>query len=922
VLRGRARECAALDRLLDALRSGHSRALIVRGEPGVGKTALLEYLLERASGYRVARAAGVQSEMELAFAGLHQLCAPMLDRLERLPEPQRRALATAFGLSAGEAPDRFLVGLAVLSLLADLAAERPLICVVDDAQWLDHASAQALAFVARRLLAESVGLVLAVREPPDASEWADLPELEVKGLHARDARALLRSAIEGPLDESVRERIVAETHGNPLALLELPNGLTPAELAGGFRLPDAPALSGRIEESFLRRLAPLPPDTRRLMVVAAAEPVGEPALLWRAAGSLAIAPDAAAPAVAAGLMELGSRVRFRHPLVRSALYRAASPADRRSAHGALAEATDPDVDPDRRAWHLAHAAARPDEAVASELERCAGRAQARGGLAAAAAFLERATALSPDPARRAERALAAAQAKHDAGAPDAALELVAMARAGPLDALQSARADLLRARIAFAVNRGRDAPPLLLEAAERLQPLDPGLARETWLDALWAAVFVGRLGGDGGLSRAAEAARAAVRTGSPSASPRPADLLLDGLALAITEGDAAGAPLLRRAVGAFRGSSIARQEELRWLWIACHCAMLIWDDESLDALCSRQVRLAREAGALTKLPIALTQLVGVRLIAGELASVASLVEEIESVSEVTASRGSPYLAVALAAFEGREADAAELIDDGLAEVVARGEGLGVMVARWASAVLFNGIGRYEDALAAARQAVEHPPVSGAAWSLPELIEAATRTGDPDLAGDALGRLAETTQAGGTDWALGIEARSRALLTEGVAAARLYREAIDRLGRTRAPVDLARAHLLYGEWLRRRRRRIEAREHLHAAYEMLAEMGVAGFAERAAEELRRAGEIVRRRPVEQSRRLSRQEAQIARLARDGLTNAEIGARMLLSPRTVEYHLTKIYAKLDIASRGELERAGARLRGDGRAGRGRG
>ena len=502
------------------MRAGRSGALVVRGEPGVGKTALLEYVLERASGCRVARASGVQSEMELVFAGLHQLCAPMLDRLERLPGPQRDALGTAFGLARGVAPDRFLVGLAVLSLLSEVAEERPLVCLVDDAQWLDRASAQALAFVARRLLAESVALVFAARAPGEERELRGLPELMVEGLGESDARALLGSVLPGPLDERVRDRIVAETRGNPLALLELPRGLTPAELAGGFGLPDAPALSGRIEESFRRQLAALPAATRRLLLVAAAEPVGEPVLLWHAAEQLGVGVEAAGPAAEAGLCEFGARVRFRHPLVRSAVYRAASPEDQRSAHGALAEATDPELDPDRRAWHHAQAAPGPDEEVAAELERSAGRAQARGGLAAAAAFLEQAALLTPGSARRTERALAAAQAKHQAGAPDAALELLATAEAGPLDELQRARVDLLRAQIAFAVRRGSDAPPLLLKAAKRLEPLDLTLARETYLEALSAAIFAGRLATGGGVLEAAEAARAAPPAPGPPAGGR------------------------------------------------------------------------------------------------------------------------------------------------------------------------------------------------------------------------------------------------------------------------------------------------------------------------------------------------------------------------------------------------------------------
>src|SRR5712692_2739576 len=498
-------ERSALDSLIASARGGMGSALVLRGEPGIGKTALLEYAIESASGFGIARAGGVESEMELAFAALHQLCAPALDRLERLPGPQRDALGVAFGVRAGEAPDRFLVGLAALNLLSEVAGERPLLCVVDDAQWLDRASAQALAFAARRLLAEPVVLIFAAREPGE--EFTGLPEQLVQGLEDTDARALLGSFLRVPLDERVCERILAEMRGNPLALVELPRGLTPEELAGGFGILSAPGLPGRIEQTFLRRYEALPPAARQLLLVAAAEPTGDPMLVWRAAGRLGISPDAAAAAEAGRLLVIGARVTFRHPLVRSAVYRAASPQERRAVHQALAEATDPEADPDRRAWHLAEAAPGPDEEVADELERSADRAQARGGVAAAAAFLERAVALTLDPARRADRTLAAANAKLQVAAFDAALGLLATAEAGPLEERQRARADLLRAQVASVSGRVMDAPPLLLKAARQFEPLDPGMARETYLDALGAALGAGRLAVGGGVREVAEAAR-------------------------------------------------------------------------------------------------------------------------------------------------------------------------------------------------------------------------------------------------------------------------------------------------------------------------------------------------------------------------------------------------------------------------------
>jgi DNA-binding CsgD family transcriptional regulator len=906
LLRGRRSECEALDHVVAGVLAGQSRAVVLRGEAGVGKTVLLEYLAGRASQCRVVQAAGVEAEMELPFAGLHQLCASMLDRLGNLPDPQNEALATAFGLSSGESPDRFLVGLAALTLLSDIAEERPLLCVVDDAQWLDRASAQALAFVARRLRAEAVAVVFSERE--SSRELAGLPELAVGGLADDDARALLESVVTGPLDERVRDRIVAETHGNPLALMELPHGLTHAELAGGFGLSTGSPLSGQIEESFRRRLRGLPPTSRELLLIAAAEPVGDPLTVWRAAELLGVGAQAAGPASRAGLGEFGARVRFRHPLVRSAVYRSSSLDDRLRAHRGLAEATDPETDPDRRAWHLAHATPALDETVAAELEESAGRAQARGGLAAAAAFLRRAAALTPEPEPRARRALAAARCSHEAGAPDSALELLAMAEAGPLDELQRARAELLRAQIRFAVNRGRDSPPLLLAAARRLEKLDAKLSRETYLDAFSAALFAGRLGVGASMREVAEAVLAANWGESGGRSPPACDLLLEGVAVLTTQGYAAGAPTLKRALSAFRDEPMSEEDALRWLWLACRVARALGDDASWDALTDRQVRLAREAGALSLLPIALIERFGVQLFLGDLSEAQSLVAEAEVVVEATGSHLAPQGAIALAAWRGSENEVSELIEASRQEVVRRGEGLWLIATEWASAVLFNSLGRYEEALAVSEQAGEDPDELGVStWVPTEFIEAAVRAGQPERAAAPLRRLQEISRASGSDWTLGVEARSRALLSQGDEAERLYREAIDRLGRTRVKVALARAQLLYGEWLRREGRRVEAREQLRAAHATYAAMGMEGFAERARRELVATGEKVRRRSVETRDDLTAQEAQIARLAADGRTNPEIGAQLFISPRTVEWHLHKVFTKLGIGSRRDLRQA---------------
>jgi DNA-binding CsgD family transcriptional regulator len=905
-LTDRRSERDVLDRLVDAVLGGQSRALVVRGDPGVGKTVLLDYLAGRARGCRMARAGGVQTEMELAFAGLHQLCAPMLDHLDHLPVPQQDALRIAFGRAAGPPPDRFLVGLAVLSLLSEVAGEQPLICLIDDEQWLDRASAQALGFVARRLAADPVGLVFAAREP--GAELTGLPELEVGGLRESDARALLDSALAGPLDDRVRDQIVAETQGNPLALLELPRGLSPAELAGGFGLPGAAPLSERIGESFRRQLEALPAQSRRLLLLAAAEPYGDVSLVWRAAGRLGIPFQAVSPAVDAGLVQFGARVWFRHPLLRSASYRAASIADRQAVHGALAEATDPLAHPERRAWHRAQAAPGPDEEVAGELQRSAGRAQARGGLAAAAAFLEHSALLTADPARRADRTLAAAQAHLQAGAFGTALELLADAEdkaSGPLDELQSARADLLRGEIVFASGMGSDAPPLLLKAAKRLEPLDVGLARETYLTAWMAAMFAGRLVGAGDLLEVSRAARALP---APADPPHPADLVLAGLAMVVTDGSAAAAPTLRRAISAFNDADMSMAEELRWGWFAQAVASALWDDDAWRAMLTRQVRLAREAGALDQLPIMLGALGTAVAWTGDFAAAAALDAEADAVCEVTGSRAAPFTAMMLASLRGRQADAAELIEGTIAEATAGGQGIAVAYAHWAAAILANGLGRYADALAEARQASEDTSTLYISmWALPELIEAAARTGDTGTAGDALTRLAEFTLAGGTDFGLGVEARSRALLSAGETAENLYREAIERLGRTRLRPELARAHLLYGEWLGRENRRTDAREQLRTAHDMLAAMGAEAFAERARYELLATGEIVRQRTAEPVSTLTAQEAHIARLAADGHTNPEIAAQLFLSARTVEWHLRKIFTKLGIGSRRELRKA---------------
>jgi DNA-binding CsgD family transcriptional regulator len=900
-LLGRQREREALERLLEAAREGRGGVLVIHGDPGVGKTALLEHAVEAGPDFQVVRAGGVGGEMELAFAALQQLCAPILGLSERLPEPQREALSVAFGLSAGRPPDPFLVGLAVLGLVSEAAEERPLLGLVDDAQWLDGSSARALAFVARRLLADRIAFVFAAREPGDA--LAGFPQVHVGPLGHRDARALLESVLPGRLDDRVVERIVVETRGNPLALLELPRGLSPAQLAGGFGLPASLPLSAGIEESFRRRLAKLPRDARRLLLLAAADPLGDPALVWRAAQGLGIPESAARAVESEGLVSLGEGVAFRHPLVRSAVYGAAAPDERNEAHRALAEATDPQIDPDRRAWHRAQAASVPDEELAGELERSAERAQARGGFAAAAAFLDRASTLTPAPARRAQRALVAAQTKFRAGALDDAIGLLASIEAGSLDELDRARVDLLRAQIAFVSTHGRDAPALLLRAARRIEPLSQTLACETYLEALSATMFAGRLAAPG-----ASALDVALAV---KARTRPPDLVdlelwLDGLATLFTDGYEAAVPILLRAHRGFDAGHMPVSEQVRWKWLATVLAIHMWDDVRWQAISEAHVQIAREAGALGELPLALSQRVYAHLFAGELNTAALLIDEIRAASEATGSNLTPYGAVGLAALRGREPEAISLIDESRQDATRRGEGIGLSVLDWAQALLYNSLGRYDEARAAALRVTEYPhDLSTSNWGMVELIEAAVRAGTPELAADARSRLAEMARVIGTDWALGIAARSEALFVDQ-GAEPLYVEAVERLGRTRIAVDLARAHLLYGEWLRRQRRLVDARTQLRTAFDLFSDFGMEAFAGRARVELEATGEHVGRRPADTLGQLTPQEAQIARLVAEGNTNREIAAQLFISPSTVEYHLHKAFRKLDVKSRTQLAR----------------
>lgn len=888
---GRGSECQVLDQLVAAVRTGESRVLVVHGAPGVGKTALLEYLESAATDVRVLRAAGVESEMELTYATLHHLCVPLLDRLADLPAPQRDALETVFGMRASTPPTRFLVGLAVLSLLSDVSAGGPVLCVVDDAQWMDRASAQVIGFVARRLLAESVALVLAARQR--AADLRGLPELEVTGLGTADAHALLDSVSHSGLDQHIRDRIVVEAGGNPLALLQLPRELTVAQLAGGFGLPHTDTLPIRIEQSFLKRVEELPEQTRLLLLVAAAEPVGDPTLVWRAAERLGVTPATALDETDE-LLSFDVRVIFRHPLMRSAVYRAAGDEDRRAVHLALAAVTDPDLDGDRRAWHLASAATEPDEDVAAELERSADRARARGGMAAAAVFLQRSVALTVDTTLRAERAVAAADASVRAGDLPGARQLVDIAELDARSEFLRVRAHLVRGRIAHAAGADDEAPRMLLAAARRLEPFDMALARETYLLA-WGTAASGAADGEDLLA----ISRAIMELPPPEGSPQPLDLVLAGCSLLATEGRGAAIAQLRRAMDALVDLPVP--DLLKWGWAACGVSPAAWDEQVMCETYTRAAEVARTAGSLTELPIYLACLGAATTVTGDFATAAATFAEAEAVAAVTGLSVPPHTLI-LTAMQGKEA-----VSDTVVELTGADARLAAAtIAHWAAAVLYNGLTRYDEALSAARAGTRIAQLIASVWVLPELIEAAVRVGDDKIARRALEHLADAAEGCDTDWAQGILARCRALLDD---ADHLYREAIERLGRTLLRPDLARAHMLYGEWLRRGSRRVDARHHLRTAHDMFVSIGMAAFAERARRELIASGERVQKRTVEAppSDELTPQERQIALLVREGFSNPEVGARLFLSPRTVEWHLRKIFTKLSITSRRQLRDA---------------
>ncbi|NKY49521.1 AAA family ATPase [Nocardia vermiculata] len=875
---GRSEEIDRLLAVAGAAEQGAGGALVLRGEPGIGKSALLDHVEQALQGkFQVIRASGAEFEVELPFAALHQLCTPVSGYLDSLAAPHRDALLVAFG-SIDATPDPFRAGLATLELLATVAAERPLLCIIDDAHWMDTASASVLTFVARRIAAEPIAMVFATRDQHSTRGLDELPTLVVGGLNNESARELLAADKTLALDLRVRDRVLAEARGNPLALLELPK-------AGGFALPAASPVAGRIEQSFQTRMAELPPDSRMLLILASADPTGDPGLLWPAAQQLDLELSAAsAAAEASGLVQFGTRARFCHPLARSAAYRAAEPRLRQAAHRALAAATDPATAPDRRAWHLAQATTGTDESLAAELEASASRAQARGGVAAAAAFLERAAELSLDPGRRVTRTLAASRATLAAGRVAAAADLLASIDVETLDDSQRSCVDLLRGQIAFV--GGADGyvrgPELILRAAQRIAVSDPQTSREHFVTALDMGLVVGRAAGV--MDRVLEAARSAP----PAAGAQD---LLDALMLLHDKGHHAGVPALRQ---------VLEGEDAGWARFPALATVLageLWDLELHTTIVEWLVRSGRDTGSPMTIRLGLSQAALSAVFVGDFGQAMASIAEEEAIADAAGDVPQLYPKVHLAALRGRRREVLDLHS----EVMDRGTGQLTANAHWAMAVLYNGLGEYPAALDAARHAVAGGDLFLTGLALSELVEAAVRCDADEIARHALDSLLERTGPAGTGFARGVAAGARALVgnTEDD-----HLEALAQLTQTPLAPHLARTHLRYGEWLRRAGRRRDAREHLRTAHEQLSKIGMEAFTRRAADELRATGEVARSRSEHTYTQLTMQEMHIAREVAAGATSKEVATRLFLSPRTVDAHLRNIFRKLGITSRRQL------------------
>jgi DNA-binding CsgD family transcriptional regulator len=906
---GRDQERDAIDRAIEATRKGLSSALVLRGEAGMGKTTLLDYAVAAAPELRVLRLAGVESESEFGFGGLHRLLLPFAADIERLPGRQRAALESAFGLVTGAPADRFIIGLAALSLLSNAARRQPLLCIVDDAQWLDRESLDALAFVARRLRADRIALLFAVRDTANASgpPFDGLSVVAIEGLHEDAALDLLAAVVDGPIDQDVARKIVAETSGCPLAVVELARGLSAKQLAGGGSLPEPLPIGGRLERHFLAQVRTLPEATQTFLLLAAADASTDATIIWRAADELGIPSSAADAAVSAQLIGIDPRVEFRHPLIRSAILNGAHAAERRGVHRALASVSDADGHADQRAWHLAAATIGTDEAVAVELERGGQRAASRGRYAAEAAFYERAAALTPSPSRRAERLLAAAQAHVTAGAHDAATTMLREAAPLLTGPVSQAQAQRLQAAL-HSFTLPNEIPAVLLDAARALEPLDVRLARDTYTEAIEAVLVSGQL--TKGTTRAEIAHAALAAPPPPEIEPTVADIVLEGFSTRFVVGYAAAAPILHRGIAALISTPFSSTGISRGSTLGSNAAAELWDAEGYGAMLAQLEATERERGALDSLRITLGGLGHYDMWSGRFALAEARHSEAAEISRALGAdpRVWELLKVELFAWQGRDAETRAVVDALMGPFVrASGAGVAVNLAHIALSLLEIAQGRYQEALDAAAPLVDEDLPPHGSQALPEIVEAASRSGHEDRATAAYAELETRARASGTPWALGLLARSRALLADDVDADAHYREAIELIGTTVVKTDLARAHLLYGEWLRRQKQRQVARDQLAIAYDLFNTMGATAFAERARIELTATGATARRRSVETAQDLTGQEHQVARLAADGATNNEIAATLFLSASTVDYHLRKVYRKLGITSRRQLRTA---------------
>jgi DNA-binding CsgD family transcriptional regulator len=868
---------------------------------------LLDWAAETAGDMRVARAAGVESEMDLGFAGLHQLLVPLLDGLDRLPAPQRAALQSAFGLTTGPSPDRFLVGLATLTLLTEVATSRPVLCLVDNAQWLDQASAEVLGFVARRLLADRVGMLFAVQDGEErAVVLQGLPELMVGGLEERAAHELLAMVACGPVDPRVSERIVAETAGNPLGLVEFGAELTAGERSCAVPLTGQLRIGGRLEELYLSRVRALPADARTLLLVLAADQLGDAAKVWQAAGRLGVGPEALELPAVERLVTGTPSLRFRHPLMRSIVYHGAPSVARWRVHEALAAVSDPVRDPDRRAWHLAQATSGADEDVARELERSAGRARARGGWAGSAVFLERSAELTADRGRKAGRLVAAAEARLMTGETSAARALLDCATPDLLDPVVRARARRLEGEILFAAGESAAATSVLLEAARMVTPYDAQLARDTLLESFAAQLSNWQAAGG---AEVVQAIRSAPGIAQSHAST--ADLLLDGFGAVAERRFAAAARLLRQAVDAVTGGEpLPGDAPQRFLALRL-AATELHDDSAWRELAGQWVARARNQGALAATVIGLGFQASSRLVEGRFAAAEAAIAEARTLAEAMGNRayvaGLAEVEVEVLAWRGDQAGT-RLLASGLLGVKAdQGRERGKHRVHKAVAALELGLGNYPAALRHALAAAADQPVLSYPSGPDVLIEAAIRCGDRAAASAALDAVAPWWQACGTPWSLGLLARGQALLADDMHAEDGHRLSIEHLRQCQVTPQLARSHLLYGEWLRHRRRRRGAREQLRAACELFGALGMGTFAQRARAELRAVGEHAAVPRTGTPDTLTPQEAQIARLVAGGATNQEIAAQLFISASTVDYHLRKVFRKLGVTRRAQLPNA---------------